>query len=129
MPTIKQYQRMREAEFEFPGTRRQDDPMYHAPKPSQKNATMLTIHKYALLSTIGEQSIEVPQGAHVLKVANQFENVCIWFEVQEGHPKETRKFKVVQTGDEVNPCTIGKYLDTVLLKSGHEVVHVYEQYS
>lgn len=41
MPTIKQYQRMRESEMEFPETRREDDPMYidpNKPRPKESDA-------------------------------------------------------------------------------------------
>lgn len=86
---------------------------------------MRTIWKYEIKST-GTSSVFIPIGSRVLSVQVQGGKVCFWAEVWQDAPKEERKFKVVQTGGEVNTCEGGAFIGTFQLDNGDYVGHVYE---
>lgn len=90
---------------------------------------MLTIHKYPLSKAPGVQLIEVPQGARLLKAANQFDKICLWYEVDTDRPKVQREILLYQTGTEIDACSTGKFIDTILLDGGNYVVHLYERFT
>lgn len=86
------------------------------------------IRKYVLPAVRGEHKLHLSAGAQILKVGNQYEKITLWCEVDTNEPSVERQFLLLYTGDPINPCTTGRYLDTVLLDGGATVLHIYEQY-
>lgn len=84
----------------------------------------LTIWKLTL--TKSEQTIELPQGAHVLTVREQGENICLWVKVNPAAPVCPRRFFVCGTGHDMPPeAARGEYLGTAMLQGGGLVLHVF----
>lgn len=69
------------------------------------------------------QEISVPVGAEILCAHAQFENVCIWYKCDNAAPKETRKIACLLT-DQAAPED-GRYVGTVFLRGGVDVLHVF----
>ena len=87
---------------------------------------MKTIWKYVLSST-DWQIIEVPKIHKVLSAQSQYNQVCLWVEVDDSSPKSsTIGVFIAVTGNEVLKQDI-KFLDTVQLYDGTLVLHVYTQ--
>jgi hypothetical protein len=61
---------------------------------------MMTIWKYSL-TLLDEQQIQIPEGAKILSVQIQNDEICIWALVDTERPKETRSIGIIGTG---NPC-------------------------
>ena len=84
---------------------------------------MKTVHKFQLspgLTTIG-----LPEEAKVLHVAEQYNNACIWVELDVGEISFNRNFYTVPTGGEVPHSNKG-FIGTVLMMNGSLVFHIYE---
>jgi hypothetical protein len=86
------------------------------------------IFKYTLAPVKGEFVVHMPADARILKTANQNETICIWCEVDEEKPMVQMRFILLYTGDEIDTCASHRYIGTVLLRNGQEVVHIYEDY-
>ena len=87
---------------------------------------MKTIYKYIL--TPNKLKIETFKGAKFLTVQNQFEEICIWAEVDTNQPTEWRYFEVFGSGHQI-PEDMGvdrEYIGTVMLMTGTLVFHIYE---
>lgn len=82
---------------------------------------MKTIWKYALDV---EVEIEMPIGATVLSVGEQFGGPVLWAQVDSDAPMEQRTFRMIGTGHEFDGT--GKFLGTIQMMSGALVVHVFE---
>jgi hypothetical protein len=82
------------------------------------------IWKYTLAEV--ENDVEMPQGAQILTVASQFNEICVWARVDPEAPRVTRTFYVVGTG-----CSdlegVGTYYGSALLDDGKYVFHVFER--
>jgi hypothetical protein len=88
---------------------------------------MITIHKYVL--DPGNMVVEMRQGATILCVREQREQICIWAEVDDRALFVRRRFEVFGTGHEIK-YGMGvdrKYLGTAFLENGNLVFHVYER--
>lgn len=88
---------------------------------------MNVIYKYKLDPTW--RKIDMPKCAKILHVGEQFNEVCIWAEVDTDNAMETRTFEVFGTGHQI-PYDIGasrNYVGTVMLDGGSLVFHVYER--
>jgi hypothetical protein len=68
--------------------------------------------------------IEMPKGAHILKVAIQGRNTAMWAVVDPAAEKEKREFFQVGTGDLFTRP--GRYIDTYSLFDGDYIFHLFE---
>lgn len=87
----------------------------------------LVIYKYALL--LGRSSTLLPDGAKVLKVAEQFptdQHLSLWALVDLEAPVGPRIFVVYGTGHPVDSTEKLQHIDTVLSCGGTYVWHVFE---
>lgn len=86
---------------------------------------MFTIWKYPL--TPREiQDVTMPEGAEILTVQNQKEQVCLWAKVDPNATKVVRTFAVYGTGWEVITNAEFRYIGTVQLEAGDLIYHVFE---
>ena len=84
---------------------------------------MRTVWKYTLQTMI--ETLNMPEGAQILSVANQFNSVCLWASVDTNAPSENRRFYVVGTGHPL-PEEPTIYRGTAKVEIGHIVLHVFE---
>lgn len=89
-----------------------------------------TIHKY-VLPLDDEVQVQMPEGAKIVKVADQHSNgeLQIWAVVDPSAEKEPRTFHVVGTGNPMPETGYVKHVDTVLSLNGAFVWHVFERVS
>jgi len=92
-----------------------------------------TIWKYEV-GTEDRIRVSMPEGAQILKVANQREEdttFCIWALVNPNNEPETRTFRVYGTGHKIimdyDPKNKQTYIGSYFLKKGNLVFHVFEQ--
>ncbi len=89
---------------------------------------MRTVHKFEL--TIGTTTLYLPPDARCLHVGNQYENLCLWVEL-DPHCAEANKrpfdFRVFGTGHQIDDFAglDVAYIGTALLQGGSFVAHVY----
>lgn len=76
-----------------------------------------TLHEY------GAAILDLPEGSHILSVADQCGALQLWAEADTNKTKEARKIHVVFTGDDAPE---GKYIGTALTSGGNIVRHVYD---
>lgn len=69
--------------------------------------------------------LALPAGAQVLTVQTQYNEPCLWAEVDLEKPIETRTFEVRGTGHPMDG-TEGRYINTFQLHNGALVFHVFE---
>ena len=88
---------------------------------------MKTIYKYQLNTPISVQGIEMPKGAEIIKVGNQFDLITIWAIVDTEAEKELVEINVFGRGHEMytNEKTERQYLDSVFI--GPLVWHVFKR--
>lgn len=97
---------------------------------------MIVIHKKELLGN-DRQAILLPEGAKIIHVGNQHENVCLWYQWDTlllAEPESIRHdIYLINTGDPIEPDSFRKgakrplhYLGTVSLYNGDLVKHVFE---
>ena len=83
---------------------------------------MATIWKYVLELT-DTQTVEMPDGAEILSVANQGDSACIWAIVDPEQEKRTRTIEIFGTGHPV-PSASRRFIGTALF--GPLVFHFFE---
>ena len=89
---------------------------------------MRKIFKYQLpIDDISE--IEMPEGAEILCVQNQYEIACIWALVNSEAENIKRKFALVATGQAIPENLNCKYLDTFQVMDGKLVFHCFELFN
>lgn len=81
------------------------------------------VWKYTLTGTINP--ITIPEGAELLTVAGQDDNICLWVRVDPTAPQVPRVFFVVGTGFPI-PGDAGEYIGSALVRNGMFVFHVFE---
>ena len=87
---------------------------------------MKTIHKYTLQPKVGEwQAIEMPLGAAILRVAQQFDHIRIWASVSTDSALEARRFMIIPTGASL-PLGGIVYLSTIIVGKQQLVILVFE---
>ena len=89
---------------------------------------MQTIYKYALEVT-DKQRVNLPKGAEILTVQEQYGVPCIWAQVDTTSPPEERIFETFGTGHEM-PIDMGidrKYIGTYQIQGGSLVFHLFER--
>ena len=72
-----------------------------------------------------ETIIEMPIGAEILTVQEQYGRCCLWALVDPSANKVKRKFLVYGTGHPITEEN-GKYIGTFQLHNGRLVFHVFE---
>jgi hypothetical protein len=85
---------------------------------------MLTIWKYTLEITDDDQEFNMPLGARIVYVANQYETFCLWAVVDPNAPTHKRYFRVHGTGHDVDPKLA--YVGSIMIKGGALVFHAFE---
>lgn len=73
----------------------------------------------------GRCVVEMPEGAKVLRVAEQYQEPALWAECDPEARTVGREFVIVGTGHQV-PADAKVYLGTAMLFGGQLVLHVYE---
>lgn len=86
---------------------------------------MQSIWKFPLTTT-GEQSVDMPQGAKILACQTQNNTPCLWCVVDVNAPREKRTFRIYGTGHEFRG---GEYVGTYQIHNGGLVFHVFEETS
>ncbi len=86
----------------------------------------MKIFKYPI-KTIDFQGVRMPVGAKILTVQPQFNELCLWAEVDAMADMESRTIRIIGTGHYVPETETLKYIGTVQLDGGGFVFHVYER--
>lgn len=85
-----------------------------------------SIWKYTLGGKAIEE-IEMPQGAQILCVQTQREDVCLWAVVDESAPMQKRIIEVFGTGHPMPRTESRVYIGTFQMNAGSLVFHVFEK--
>lgn len=106
--------------------------MSRVPAEGLPGAPPRRVWKYPLAVRV-EQTVEMPMGARVIHVAEQWGKPMVWAEVigTDTFAKaytRPRRFYIIGTGHvfDTRQAQI-EYRGTVLLQRGHLVLHVYEE--
>lgn len=86
---------------------------------------MKTIWKYQL-EIVGEQSIQLPEGAEILSAQVQCESLCLWALVTPANPIQRRIIEIIGTGHPLDESE-RKYISTVQADGGDLVRHIFEK--
>lgn len=70
--------------------------------------------------------IEMPKGAEILTVQNQYEMPTVWAIADPMAPKELRHFELLGTGQDID-TTGKKYIGTFQMSEGTLVWHLFEK--
>lgn len=81
---------------------------------------MKTIYKY----TLGPE-IELPKGALIVAVGEQYGVMFLWANVDTDAPKEIRTFEAIATGECMDDFDNMQYIGTIFMNSGL-VFHIHE---
>jgi len=86
----------------------------------------LNIFKYNF-EVSGEVEIEMPKGAHILTVQEQYGRPAIWAIVDPEQPKEIRHFRLFGTGHplDIDPVK-NRYIGTFQHLGGDFIGHLFE---
>ena len=87
---------------------------------------MSVVYKYPLKDGTQVQDVEMPIGAVIVAVGNQFEHICLWAIVDQTESTVKRRIGVVATGQRFDKNGT-KYLGTVHLQGSALILHVFEQ--
>lgn len=72
-------------------------------------------------------AVKMPQGAKVLSVGNQGEQIMLWALVDAEAMQEERLFRVIGTGWDIEPdFDATKFVGTVSLLGGKLIFHIFE---
>jgi hypothetical protein len=71
-------------------------------------------------------TVEIPDGAKILHVAQQGDHLCMWALVDPEQPKVKRYFSVYGTGFDM-PDDPGEFIGTALMNGGSLVFHIFEE--
>lgn len=85
------------------------------------------IWKYNISIEAGRQEIQLPKGAEILSIQNQYGGIAMWVLVEENTKKEEDKiryFEVYGTGHPIPLETGREYIATVLISPF--VWHIFE---
>lgn len=70
--------------------------------------------------------INMPPGAKILHVAEQFGAPCIWALVTPGESTERRTFRFAGTGHPIEERHAGTFVGTFFMEGGALVFHLFE---
>lgn len=85
---------------------------------------MITVYKYPIIESV-YQVIELPEGAEILHVANQHEQLCMWCKVDTSKKLVKREFAVYGTGKPLANMHL-TYINTFMMLGGTFVYHLFE---
>lgn len=87
-----------------------------------------TIWKFPIPVNLGQPfgTFDVPVGATFRHLANQNDELALWFEVDPDAPREQRSFLLIGTGHKIPEDAALRYLGTALFHGGTLVLHCYE---
>lgn len=87
---------------------------------------MQRVFKYPV--PIGDHfSVLLPQGAKILRFANQHEQACLWCLVDPDAQLQARAFRMAGTGHQISePAENLAYVGTELFQGGMLVFHLFE---
>lgn len=89
---------------------------------------MITIHKWTL-NRSRVTMCNIPEGARFRYIANQNNDICLWFEVDTGKVTEERTFEIYGTGTDMSASDLSQnelsYIGSVIMNE--YVWHVYER--
>lgn len=86
----------------------------------------LTVWKYPLAMET-QPTVEMPVGAEILHVGEQYGRLCLWALVNTSAPVTRRRFLVAGTGHDVPAsASRGRFIGTALMHDGGLVFHVWE---
>lgn len=88
---------------------------------------MRAVYKYTIpLDDV--VSVELPTGSKILCVQSQRDDPQIWALVDPTFPveKETRTFRIVGTGHQIDDLECENYIGTFQIRGGSLVFHVFE---
>lgn len=86
---------------------------------------MWIIHKQ-ILEAIDRQALLLPEGAEILSVGNQREEICIWYKCDPDADKVSRRFAVVGTGHLIDDRHNYKLIGCVHLYNSSLIFHIFE---
>ena len=86
---------------------------------------MKKIYKYRIEAT-DDQNIEMPVGAKILTVQNQYGIPCIWAMVDTNAEKERVHIKVYGTGHTIQDSDRLEYIGTFQMCGGALVFHAFK---
>lgn len=87
---------------------------------------MNTVWKFPLKATAEPQDHEMPVGAQIVRVSEQFDDICIWAVVDPGYASvKTRTFVIAGTGA---PCpSAHQYIGSAVFRYREVLIfHVFE---
>jgi len=84
----------------------------------------MIIYKYYLVIT-DTQSLNLPEDAQILSVAEQNGELCLWALVIPDNPKTYRTFEILGTGNPIPKTLRRKFIGTVPMESF--MWHVFER--
>lgn len=87
---------------------------------------MKEIWKFTIL-IIDRVQVQMPVGAEVLSVCEQYQKIVLYALVSPSQPMSTRDFTVVGTGHTVHDSHRMKFIGTVSLSHGFSMFHVFEE--
>ena len=93
-------------------------------RPIYDQSLMIAIHKQ-VLKIKDEQLIELPIGAEILSVGNQYGNISIWYKCNIEADKIMRKIYIRGTGHKFSGGE-HRFIGSVLMINGDLVWHVFE---
>lgn len=85
----------------------------------------MTVWKFAL-ALADYQAVNMPEGAEILHLGEQGDDLFLWARVDPERPNKTRYFTVVGTGH-IAPKS-SPFVGTVLTRGGSFVWHVFEEF-
>jgi len=93
---------------------------------------MRVIHKKAfpLKSLDDVIFMDLWEGATILSVGNQNDNLCVWYATNDNLHKDvtlrTVRIRIAGTGHSIDDCMGAKFLGTVQFQGGSLVFHIYQ---
>ena len=72
----------------------------------------------------GDVEIQMPEGALVIHVGEQYWRPCIWAIVETANPLTTRRFRLIGTGNSLSGVNDEQYIGTVVRLT--DVLHIFE---
>lgn len=84
------------------------------------------IYKYPL-EVRGLQNLQLPEGAEILTVQPQGNQVCLWALVSPDKETASRTIWIIGTGHQIDTTEhLGRYVATFQLNAGELIFHVFE---
>jgi len=89
---------------------------------------MKTIHKH-LISVQDNFPLDLPKDSRILTVQKQNHVLLVWVLCDVSKEKETRYFRIIGTGWDIEDADGLEYIDTFQQADGNLVWHLFEEYA